>query len=329
MSVNRRVKTGGAYVTDPGGGPSQWQNTYENRPFDGSYVDDPGGGPDQWQYLDVSAVAPGDVPALAVWFKGDDGSGTALLDSADPTNTGFPLISNMTITKNAAGQDQWAAAGGFTSYAGAAANFTGANYGYQAAASAAMRTLLTTKSFMIEVDFTPTALISPVGYGHGTLFAIGRGSGAGADAGVRVGWSGTTGGQANGIRFQVAGQGGGGGSIGILLPGTVVAGTRHHAIFLMDRSVNGDEVDLFFNGTLADSRVTATVPGTITHSSTSSYWRAALCYNANNDADPISATIHNARVWTFAGAPPANIADIIADLAASPDSLPASVSGLL
>lgn len=56
--VTRRVKTGGRYVTDPGGGPAQWQNTYEDREYTGSYVTDPGGGPAQWQYTyDTSSYA--------------------------------------------------------------------------------------------------------------------------------------------------------------------------------------------------------------------------------------------------------------------------------
>jgi len=52
----RRVRTGAAYVADPGGGPQQWQVTYEDQEVTGSYVADPAGGPAQWQYDVVTAL---------------------------------------------------------------------------------------------------------------------------------------------------------------------------------------------------------------------------------------------------------------------------------
>lgn len=59
--VTRRVKTGGAYVGAGGLGapsPPQWQNTYEEQEFTGAYVTDPGGGPDQWQYIGGGSPVP-------------------------------------------------------------------------------------------------------------------------------------------------------------------------------------------------------------------------------------------------------------------------------
>lgn len=81
--VTRRVKTGGAYVGSGGLGapsPPQWQNTYEDQEFTGAYVSDPGGGPDQWQYSGSAAYA-GHNPVVF------DGTSDYLSIASDPFPT--------------------------------------------------------------------------------------------------------------------------------------------------------------------------------------------------------------------------------------------------
>lgn len=57
MGEIRRVKTGAAWVADPGGGPSQWQATYEDQEFSGEYVLD-ATGPPQWRLSSPATFSP-------------------------------------------------------------------------------------------------------------------------------------------------------------------------------------------------------------------------------------------------------------------------------
>ena len=72
----RYVRTGAGYVTDPGGGPDQWQVQYEWQEEVGAYVADPGGGPDQWQV--TTSGAGGEPPATGL----TDESGNQLTDES-------------------------------------------------------------------------------------------------------------------------------------------------------------------------------------------------------------------------------------------------------
>lgn len=84
--ATRRVRTGAGYVTDPGGGPAQWQVTYEEQEVTGAYVTDPGGGPDQWQYTAADSYAGHNM----VSFAQDYLTATASSTPAGYTGTWLP-----------------------------------------------------------------------------------------------------------------------------------------------------------------------------------------------------------------------------------------------
>jgi len=274
----------------------------------------------------AQGVTAGQCPALKIWLQlaeGAGGAGTTLADSADPNATGTPLLDNLQIVGS--GSTWTPTPGAWSSIKGA--NTAASTYANQAAADAAdVYPLLGTRSFLVELDCNPNDYTT-IGWHNATLFAIGRAaSNAAADRGFKVAWGTDT--QSN--FFRVYAYGASGGGTAAWGEGAAVTGRRHLA-FLFDRSGAATDTFQFFqNGVLvASPRAVASAPGDMTLNN-STYGRLALAYDTAGagQMDLVTCAFWNVRVWTFTGAPPATITDIIAAMAANPDQLPTAMVGV-
>lgn len=256
--------------------------------------------------------------ALKTWFKFDDGTGgngATIVDSKG-------LVTNMTLTVGDGGAPLWGTAGAFQSEAGAG-SYAAANYAAQAASTAAARTIITSQSFLVEVDCNPTAYSSPpTGWNWAPLLAWGRANSAAAnDRGFKVRWGTTSG--ANGFSMTAYGDTGGG--VVTWNEAAAITGRRHLA-FLMDRDgATTDTIQFFHNGVLvATPRALASAPGNM-NLANNVLGRMAIGWDTASEGDSVTCTFYNARIWAFS-AVPANIVDLIAELAADPDRLPDGLS---
>lgn len=268
------------------------------------------------------AAGPSSWPALKMWLKYSEGSGTSLVDSARPPEAtpDQPLFGPLTI-QTAAGSG-WGTSGAFTTLIGTP--FTGDTHALSASAfSGNALTFIGTKSIILELDatFNDTDIDN-----YACAFAYGAARGSTTFSGVRLRWVGPP--NYNWMKFVAAGTGGGWEAL--FAPAALIVPTaRHHYVFIWDRGASSTGfVDLWIDGGFFGTYVFGGDPGAITLSAHATYNRLGVGYQPGEIDDGTTGLVtnYNTRLWALTGAIP-DAAAIVAALYADTETLPAILQG--
>lgn len=267
----------------------------------------------------AAPLNPADFPALRAWFAFDEGAETSLEDALYVADAARG-VSNLTATVGDAAA--WDVSGAFRATFGAAPTYART----ATVAPAAVRTL-GAQALVVEAD-----ILIPGTNTTGVIATCGRATST-TNQGWELSWNHTT--TPKRFAFKAAGATAAATAVSFTLtPDSYLVDARNHILLVWDRDANDTlgEVQVWVNGSMLDQVLTFTSdPGLVTVPATAANV-GALSLGADLAATPptagdFSCVYHNLRLWHLATIPD-NFAAIAAQMADSPNALPALLNGV-